>query len=197
MSYLRTLPIRRFAPSALRTQRTTAAFSTSRPSLASQDYGSGAGDPKGENPQDQGANPSADKEHPGPPPPAAGKGTGSGPTKGGEKSSNDTSGQKKGTQKNVDSGKGVGKDGAQPKILNESPPQDGEAPADVAQHNRDMENRAEKAHEKVSSDEVEKDKVGKGFWSGESPLSIRQSLMVTCMLIPIRRTGHGGADRQP
>lgn len=160
MSYPRTLPLRRFAP-ALRTQR-TAAFSTYRPNLASQDYGSGAGDPKGENPQQQGANPSADKEHPGPPPPAAGKGTGSTPTKGGEKSSNDTSGQKKGTQS---------KNGAEPKILNENPPKDGEAPADVEQHNRDMDQRAEKAHEKASNADAEKDKVGKGFWSGRSSLN--------------------------
>lgn len=46
------------------------------------DYGSGEGDPKGEKPKEQGANPSADKEHPGPPPPKAGLGTGGGPTKG-------------------------------------------------------------------------------------------------------------------
>lgn len=156
MSYLRTLPLRRFAPSALRTQRT---FTTSRLSLASQDYGSGAGDPKGENPQSQGANPSADKEHPGPPPPTAGKGTGSTPTKGGEKTSNDTSSsgqQKKGTQ-----------NGAQPKILSENPPKDGEQSEDVEKHNREMESRAEKAHEKASNEDAEKDKVVKGFWSGK------------------------------
>lgn len=160
MPFLRSLPVRQFqalARPAIRTQR--AAFTTTRPSLASQDYGSGAGDPKGEDPQSQGPNPSADKEHPGPPPPGAGKGTGSGPTKGGDKSSNqgDKSGSSKGTQ------------AAQPKILNENPPKEGEENADVAKHNREMDQRAEKASSKVTSEEAEKDKVGKDFWRGEYP----------------------------
>lgn len=152
MSFLRTLPARHHLTPALRTQR--AAFTTARRSLASQDYGSGAGDPKGEKPQEQGPNPSADKEHPGPPPPSVGKGKGS-------KGNNETSSkgqQQKGTQQQ--SG------GAQPKILNADPPKEGEQSAEVERHNRDMENRAEKAHEKVSNEEAEKDKVGKGFWSG-------------------------------
>ncbi|KAG9562803.1 hypothetical protein KCU79_g6138, partial [Aureobasidium melanogenum] len=51
-------------------------FSTMARRMANQDYGSGSGDPKGEKPQEQGANPSADKEHPGPPPPKAGQGSG-------------------------------------------------------------------------------------------------------------------------
>ena len=45
-------------------------FTQSR--FASQDYGSGAGDPKGEKPQDQGPNPSEKLEHPGAPPPSTG-----------------------------------------------------------------------------------------------------------------------------
>ena len=51
-------------------------------------YGGGEGDPKGENPQDQGSNPSADLEHPGPAPPKVGQGTGGGPTKSGSEGHN-------------------------------------------------------------------------------------------------------------
>ena len=47
----------------------TSPFSVSHQERAHQDYGSGAGNPVGENPQDQGPNPSEHKEHPGPPPP--------------------------------------------------------------------------------------------------------------------------------
>ena len=43
---------------------------------ASQDYGSGEGNPAGERPQEQGAHKGSDLEHPGPPPPDVGqKGT--------------------------------------------------------------------------------------------------------------------------
>ena len=80
-------PLRTSAP--LTTRLTTTPFNHQlRRSFG--DYGSGAGDPKGENPQDQGVNPSADKEHPGPPPPSAGQGSGGGPTKGTEKGHNTT-----------------------------------------------------------------------------------------------------------
>lgn len=60
----------------IRPNRATAAFSTSIPRLATQDYGSGDGNPAGENPQAQGKNPSEHLEHPGPPPPDVGKGSG-------------------------------------------------------------------------------------------------------------------------
>lgn len=163
--------------------------------FASGDYGSGAGDPKGEKPQQQGSNPSADLEHPGPPPPKVGQGSGSTPTKGtssghntgeaksggkadqsvkpsvtsdggsGGGSGNDASGNMGGKGKESGgSGNGSSKrtQGAQPKILNESPP--AEPSGEVKEHNRDMEQRAERANEKVSDEDVEKDKVGKGFW---------------------------------
>lgn len=53
-------------------------LSTSRQNHAHQDYGSGAGNPAGEEPQKQGPNPSAHIEHPGPPPPDLGKESASG-----------------------------------------------------------------------------------------------------------------------
>jgi hypothetical protein len=60
------------------------------------------------------------------------------------------------------------KKGAQPKILNESPPSKGNESEDVRKHNEDMDNRTEKAFEQVSNKDAEKDKVGKDFWKGES-----------------------------
>ena len=115
MSFIRATSLRQFqaiGTPALPIQR--AAFSAIPRVQATSDYGSGNGDPKGENPQEQGANPSADLEHPGPPPPKQGEGSGSGPTKGGKDSSNsgNTSKQSKGTQSNG---------GPQPKISNPKP----------------------------------------------------------------------------
>ena len=55
---------------------------------------------------------------------------------------------------------------AQPKILNESPPKDHEASEDVRKHNEEMDKRADRASLKVKDEDVEKDKVHKGFWSG-------------------------------
>jgi hypothetical protein len=55
------------------------------------------------------------------------------------------------------------KDGAKPKILDGAPPPD--PPEEVKQHNRDFEQRYDRAAGKISPDG--KDDVGKGFWSGE------------------------------
>lgn len=193
-----TLPLRRLAlrPSVI--SRSTIRF-------ASGDYGSGSGDPKGEKPQEQGANPSADKEHPGPPPPKVGQNTGGATkgTSGGHNASQSTdtkpthgndptqgkrnfstsarralqtskiafekAEEKSGRELRSDKTKD-----AEPKILSDNPPKQSEQTGDVKKHNEDMENRAEQAHEKASDEQVENDKVSKGFWSG-----------------------HGGADRQP
>ncbi|KAI7281607.1 hypothetical protein KC345_g4048 [Hortaea werneckii] len=151
------------------TNTPTLAFTPRR--LAHQDYGSGEGNPAGENPKDQGKNPSEKAEHPGPEPPSAGK-------KAGEQSQQQ---QQSGSQQpSSSSNNNKGTQGAaQPRILNDPPPsasgqQQGAASGEVEQHNREMDQRAEKAHEKVRAEEVEKDKVPKGFWAG-----------------------HGGADRQP
>lgn len=161
MSFIRAASLRQFqaiATPALRTQH--AAFSAIPRVQATSDYGSGQGDPKGENPQEQGANPSADLEHPGPPPPKAGEGSGAGPTKGGKETSNsgNTSKQSKGTQST---------DKPQPKISNPNPPSEGES-AEVREHNRQMDQRAETASNKASSEDQKKDQVGKDFWKGES-----------------------------
>lgn len=123
--------------------------------LAHQDYGSGAGNPVGENPQDQGKNPSEDKEHPGPPPPSTGKSQGGGQQQ-----------QPSEQQPSKDQG-GSNTKGAQPKILSASPPQEHEASEDVQRHNKEMDQRADKAAEKANNEDAEKDKVGKGFWSGK------------------------------
>lgn len=163
MSFIRSTSLRHFkafGTPALRTQR--AAFSAVPRVQATSDYGSGKGDPKGENPQSQGPNPSADKEHPGPPPPKEGQNSGSTPTKGGSGSQSSNSGSSqssKGTQSNVN--------GAEPKILNANPPTGEGAPKEVREHNEQMEQRAERASNKVSNEEAEKDKVSKDFWKGE------------------------------
>ncbi|RMZ71655.1 conserved serine-rich [Pyrenophora seminiperda CCB06] len=57
--------------------------------------------------------------------------------------------------------------GAKPKILNENPPAAGEESEEVRKHNEDMSNRAEQAHERVSNEDAEKDKVPASFWKGE------------------------------
>lgn len=118
---------------------------------ASGDYGSGTGDPVGEKPQEQGKNPSEDKEHPGPPPPSGAKGNSSGSST--EQSSSNKSSQT--TSK-----------GAQPKILADNPPATSDE--SVRKHNEEMEQRAEKADSKVSNEDAKNDKVPKGFWSGKA-----------------------------
>jgi hypothetical protein len=56
---------------------------------------------------------------------------------------------------------------AQPKIYSASPPKDDEASEEVRQHNREMDQRADRAAAKVKEEDIEKDKVGKGFWAGQ------------------------------
>lgn len=149
-------------------------------------YGDGEGSPVGEKPQDQGANPSADLEHPGPPPPKAGEGSGSSPTKGtreGHTKPDQSAGST--AQKRSFSTQAVSRrafstaralrvtdkpkstEGLKPKILDESPPPKEQEPEDVKEHNRDMDSRSEKAFESVSNEEAAKDKVSPKFWSGE------------------------------
>ena len=137
MSFLRTTA--RVVPrTAFRsTISTRATFTTTPRTLAGSDYGSGSGDPKGENPQSQGANPSADKEHPGPPPPAAGKGSGAGPTKGGDKDSHQGASPNEG-KKGTSGGEASSGTDAQPKIFNESPPKESEQSQEVKEHNREV-----------------------------------------------------------
>jgi hypothetical protein len=168
--------------------RTPQTFTPSVQQRFATGYGDGEGSPVGEKPQDQGANPSADLEHPGPPPPKAGEGSGSSPTKGtaeGHTKPNQTTGST--TQKRSFSthsasarsfstvrslrakDKPKSTEGLRPKILDESPPSEQEASEDVKEHNRDMDNRSEKAFESVSNKDAEKDKVSQKFWRGEFP----------------------------
>ncbi|RMY88364.1 hypothetical protein D0861_04864 [Hortaea werneckii] len=155
MSFLRVTRQPALRSLARSTNTPTLAFTPRR--LAHQDYGSGDGNPAGENPQAQGKNPSEKAEHPGPEPPTAGK-------KAGEKSQQQQQG---GSQQPSSSSSNNNKGthgAAQPRILNDPPPS---ASGEVEQHNREMDQRAEKSHEKVRAEEVEKDKVPKGFWAGE------------------------------
>lgn len=135
--------------------------------LAHQDYG-GSGI-AGEKPETQGKNPSEHLEHPGPPSPATGNNSGSsGQQQGGSSSSSSSNQSSQDSSKQPQQSQpSKGTQGAQPKILNESPPKEGSASADVEQHNRELDQRAEQAHEKVRDEDIEKDKVGKGFWSGK------------------------------
>lgn len=163
--------------------------STQRRLYAHQSYGGGEGDPKGENPQDQGSNPSAEKEHPGPPPPAEGQGSGGGPTKADETGHNTQENSSSGTGSKDGKTKSPNKSAAQPKILSEGVPT--EQSDEVKQHNKEMANRHDRAGTSVG--DGEKEKVGKGYWSGK----------IYCTHLPLASnplthfTGHGGADRNP
>ncbi|KAL6718969.1 hypothetical protein ACLMJK_003204 [Lecanora helva] len=127
---------------------------------AGSSYGGGEGDPKGETPQKQGSNPSADLEHPGPAPPDVGQGTGGGPTKKGAQGHN--------TQQNASSsgrgasgGSGGGNDGPQPKIHKHEAPGEEHHNEEVRKHNEEARKRHDRAEEKSPDKE---DKVHKGFW---------------------------------
>lgn len=125
---------------------------------AHQSYGGGEGNPKGENPQDQGPSQSSSLEHPGPSPPPAGRGTGGGPTKG-EDHEQSVAG-KKGSKEPE---RPATSHGAKPAIHSEGTP--AEESEEVKQHNKELENRHDRASNKVAMND--KDKVEKGFWSGE------------------------------
>lgn len=143
--------------------------------FATQDYGSGEGNPAGENPQQQGQNPSESLEHPGPPPPKVAKGqSSSSPNEDSGSSSSKLSSSSKPSEQSQSNdgasktggGNSKSVNGAQPKILNAKPP--ATESEDVKQHNREMDQRAEKAHEQISDEDAEKDKVSKSFWAGKS-----------------------------
>ncbi|KAL8823704.1 MAG: hypothetical protein Q9191_005621 [Dirinaria sp. TL-2023a] len=123
----------------------------------SSSYGGGAGDPKGENPSKQGANPSADKEHPGPPPPPEGQGTGGGPTKATDSGHGAQQSQSGGSG----TSQGVSGRSSQPRILQENNPEHSE---DVKRHNEEYSKRHDRPAEHAN--EKEDQTVGKGFWSG-------------------------------
>ncbi|KAL8692834.1 MAG: hypothetical protein Q9218_002217 [Villophora microphyllina] len=143
-----------------------------------QDYGGGQGDPKGEKPQEQGSNPSAEKEHPGPPPPDVGKGTGGGPTKAHEGGHN-TQENASSSGSSKQSGASQSSNGPQPKIYAENPPT--EENDDVKAHNEDMAKRHDRANAEVDS---KGETVEKGFWkvlSLHSDLARRVNLTDPCL----------------
>ena len=176
MPFLRPASLLRSAahPAAVR----PAFFARTQVRFATQDYGSGDGNPAGEKPQQQGQNPSEGIEHPGPPPPKVARGqSSSSPNDDSSGSSSDKSSSssesKPGQQSQSNdgaskagSGNSKSVNGAQPKILNENTP--ATESEDVKQHNEEMEHRAEKAHEQVDKEGAEKDKVSKSFWAGKS-----------------------------
>lgn len=168
MARLQTSSVLRFLPMTRTVSRTRCSVSIKNNQqhrlYAHQSYGGGQGDPKGENPQDQGANPSAGKEHPGPPPPAEGQGSGGGPTKGHGSGHNTQQGSSA-------SGHGTNKDSGnspQPKILNEGVP--AVESKEVKEHNEDMTRRHDRAD--TNADDSKDQYVDKKFWSGIDDSSI-------------------------
>ena len=142
---------------------------------AGSSYGGGEGDPKGENPSDQGSNPSADLEHPGPPPPSVGQGTGGGPTKKGVEGhntqENDSSEGQASTSGSGGSSGGEG-GGPQPKIHKHNSPDENTHSDEVRAHNEDMKKRHDRPNEKSNDD----DKVDKGYWMGMSVATFSRTL---------------------
>ncbi|KAF1365322.1 hypothetical protein EJ07DRAFT_161387 [Lizonia empirigonia] len=155
MPFLRSASLLRAAarPAAVR----PALFSWPQVRYSTQDYGSGDGNPAGEKPQQQGESRSEHLEHPGPAPPKVARGqSSSSPNEDSSSSSKDSSSSK-----------------GSPSSSQWRPAQNPERkpPAteseEVKQHNKEMEQRAEKAYEQVSNEDAEKDKVPKSFWSGQ------------------------------
>ena len=135
---------------------------------ATGDYGSGEGDPKGEDPLNQGVSASADKEHPGPSPPKAAKGGSSPPAKDSSSSSSSSSssgGKDTSSSSSSESAKDESSTkGAQPKLKAAGAPAESEQSEEVKQHNKDMDKRAEQSYVKADDADIEKDKVKKPFW---------------------------------
>ncbi|KZF22479.1 hypothetical protein L228DRAFT_260666 [Xylona heveae TC161] len=121
-----------------------------------QDYGSGEGDPRGEQPQKQGRNPSVEKEHPGPPPPAEGQGSGSGSAKGQSSGS---------SQKSSSSSSSKSKNDAQPKILEHHEPEEvmSNPSEETQKHNKEFQERYDRPAEHAKGSN---ENVSKKFWSG-------------------------------
>lgn len=193
MSFLRPLSMLRSA--AARPAVLSARKAHGQVRFATSDYGSGKGNPAGEKPQQQGENPSENVEHPGPPPPKVAQGqSSSSPNKDSNVGQNDktkpTSSSpvpptgkrefstsayqlKESKEPAVEQAKQNQPSksevkGAKPKILNANPPSGSEQSQEVKEHNEDMKRRAEQAHEQVSNEDAEKDKVPASFWKGKA-----------------------------
>ncbi|KAF2133494.1 hypothetical protein P153DRAFT_363678 [Dothidotthia symphoricarpi CBS 119687] len=167
MTFLR--PISMLRSAALRPALAAAPRARVQVRFATQDYGSGDGNPAGENPLQQGQNPSESLEHPGPPPPKVAEGkSSSSPNEDSSSSSASKSSSSSSSASSSDkSSKGSSNKGApKPKILDEKAPAKDSNP-DVKQHNEEMDQRTEKQYEQVSDKQHNKDKVGKDFWAGQ------------------------------
>lgn len=138
---------------------------------SSQGYGDGKGDPVAENPQKQGKNPSEKHEHPGPEPPKVARGKGKSPDESGSSSSSSSQSAQKSSSNDASSSSNSNKGikGAQPKILSGERPNEDDP--SVRKHNEEMDNRADRAHERLGKHEANGDKVSKGFWAGRSKKS--------------------------
>ncbi|CAK1360410.1 hypothetical protein CB0940_06464 [Cercospora beticola] len=126
--------------------RAAAPFTTSSFRFASGDYGSGAHKHGKELEKE-----SHDKEHPGPPPPSTG-----GKSKSSESSQPSSSGSSSGQSQSNDGA------AAQPKILNDARPAEGEESEEVRKHNEEFRKRADR-----QQDGKKDDKVDKEFWKGQ------------------------------
>jgi len=190
---VRTLVRATRSPLAFRTP--IAAYSPTSPitytarRLASSDYGSGAGNPAGENPKDQGPSNSSQIEHPGPAAPDVGQGkSGSTPSKEGPGGSTYSSGKggstgKEGSKEGgVAATEGAAKSGETQKSANDSgsdkaktaggkgrntlgsgKEQEGGEAEDVKRHNEDVKKRGHR-----SSEQDIEGGVDKWSWRGES-----------------------------
>ena len=167
MASLRLNPVIRSLSSIRPSTRTSSLsiYASQRRLYPGSNYGGGEGDPKGENPLDQGSNPSADLEHPGPPPPDVGKGTGGGPTKKGAEGHNTRENASSSGQGGNEGSKGR-EGGPQPKIHNHNAPAEEHHSEEVRKHNEDMGKRYDRPQEKSPDKE---DKVNKPYWSGPYP----------------------------
>lgn len=141
MPLLRTMMFR--SPALRSVRAAPASISRIQARFATQDYGSGKGDPAGEKPQEQGTNPKSHLEHPGPEAPKVGGGGGKPSSPQTEKSS---SGEKSSGQGKAEGSK-EGKGKPQPKILNESPPE--KESESTRKHNEEMDQRHNRPYERM------------------------------------------------
>ncbi|KAF2678427.1 hypothetical protein K458DRAFT_394968 [Lentithecium fluviatile CBS 122367] len=171
MSFLRPSTMLRSA--ALRPALSIAPRARLQIRFATQDYGSGEGNPAGEDPQAQGTNSkkAREMEHPGPDAPKAAQSKGqqsqsSSPSQ----SEGSTSGSNASRKDGSGGTSNRGTKGAQPKILADNPPAEGEQNEEVRQHNQEMDSRAERAYQQIDNRDAYKDKEPSQFSKGMSPV---------------------------
>lgn len=156
MSFLRTSTafssLSRRTPRTIRQPFAIRPFSNTSSRPAHQGYGDGSGDPKGENPQDQGPSNSTKTkaEHPGPAPPSTGKSPEDASAQSGgsrSKEAKETGSSPTGGEVGKQGSGSEMKDGAKPKIHDKKDPApaDEKQQAEVEKHNREF----EKGHDRA------------------------------------------------